>query len=638
MRSSRERVNTGQTNRSREETQRSIKSSSVSHKRPLCTSRSTPDLHTARTSRSLGKPGSPATDADPYKSVTQLSFAEGLRAKDHGVPEVDPYAHRELGEMKWINRSRQRLADLAHFKYGGLEQFLHVFDSDGSGTLEFEEFSTGISQSNLEHLFPRSLQRSIYEHMDTDGSGEVDLDELRAFLCPVMDGKQAQLVGPWQQDADKPVEQTVEKDALHDPKLQRIKFKFLNHLGRKVPHASSGIADSRSQALKKQFSLINHNDAGILDETSLYNALGPKGLDLKLTKSEVSDLFSELEKQTTNGKVTYEAFLGFMQVDEGSNVFDPLFDGRRSALAALRAKALKSFPALTSEEEALKNRLHILHLTADPAKAIDIALRSKTSQIHGGNIWSDPIRELSKHPRSLTDGMKETCTTVSHTKNDISNQAFGATLGPFDSSALAADGASASGKVGSSDELFGALAESKKDAALRRVEALVAHTPPATWSHIGHGGEGKDAGVDVNSSFYASSTERFTTTHRNDLAPLVKLSYLEPGKRGPGLAREHPGAAEKEAVARQKLAQTKKLKLRNHVERIALADQHARSLDRVREEARVRAKAKLHLRYLSWVKNQDDWQANDVPRLADFAKRQSPSNYHRQWGGSGIFS
>lgn len=39
---------------------------------------------------------------------------------------------------------------------------------------------------------------------------------------------------------------------------------------------------------------------------------------------------------------------------------------------------------------------------------------------------------------------------------------------------------------------------------------------------------------------------------------------------------------------------------------------------------RVRGKARTRLRYLKWVNGQDNWLQDEVPKLADFDKRQFP--------------
>lgn len=43
-----------------------------------------------------------------------------------------------------------------------------LYDSNCDGMLDFDEFSEGITMCQLDHLFPRSLQRTLFDKIDTD--------------------------------------------------------------------------------------------------------------------------------------------------------------------------------------------------------------------------------------------------------------------------------------------------------------------------------------------------------------------------------------------------------------------------------------------------------------------------------------
>lgn len=43
-----------------------------------------------------------------------------------------------------------------------------MYDSDCDGVLDFDEFSEGITMCQLDHVFPRSLQRTLFDKIDTD--------------------------------------------------------------------------------------------------------------------------------------------------------------------------------------------------------------------------------------------------------------------------------------------------------------------------------------------------------------------------------------------------------------------------------------------------------------------------------------
>lgn len=43
-----------------------------------------------------------------------------------------------------------------------------LYDSKCDGVLDFDEFSEGITMCQLDHLFPRSLQRTLFDKIDTN--------------------------------------------------------------------------------------------------------------------------------------------------------------------------------------------------------------------------------------------------------------------------------------------------------------------------------------------------------------------------------------------------------------------------------------------------------------------------------------
>lgn len=45
---------------------------------------------------------------------------------------------------------------------------LQLYDSNCDGMLDFDEFSEGITMCQLDHLFPRSLQRTLFDKIDID--------------------------------------------------------------------------------------------------------------------------------------------------------------------------------------------------------------------------------------------------------------------------------------------------------------------------------------------------------------------------------------------------------------------------------------------------------------------------------------
>jgi hypothetical protein len=49
--------------------------------------------------------------------------------------------------------------------------------------VEFDEFARGIKTLQVEHLFPRSLQRRVFAYIDTNSDGTIELSEMQEFLA-----------------------------------------------------------------------------------------------------------------------------------------------------------------------------------------------------------------------------------------------------------------------------------------------------------------------------------------------------------------------------------------------------------------------------------------------------------------------
>jgi hypothetical protein len=89
-----------------------------------------------------------------------------------------------MGEqnLRVTNRARERLAQLAVHKYGGVKQMFECLDRNNDKELSLDEFSHALKRRNLEKLFPREQQRIVYEALDRDFSDSVDAHEMIAWL------------------------------------------------------------------------------------------------------------------------------------------------------------------------------------------------------------------------------------------------------------------------------------------------------------------------------------------------------------------------------------------------------------------------------------------------------------------------
>ncbi|CAM9378196.1 unnamed protein product, partial [Discosporangium mesarthrocarpum] len=598
---------------------------------------------------------------DFYMTATQMSYMAGLHPPESKVPVMDPYLHNELRQERWVNRASQRLADLAMLKYGSLKEFFRQYDRNFDGVLDFDEFSKGITTCQLDHLFPRSLQRTLFDRIDTDKSGTVELHEFASFLERGLTGV-SPAKNAWQGHAEKNAERTVMLQPIQDHNCQRIKNKLLHCLKKIVPNSSAGLADSRTMYLKKQFAfLTSEGQKKTIELKDLARAMGPSGMNIQIKEEDIKTLLKEMDT-SGDGKVTLHEFAKFINLDDDLPLYDPIYDGRRRSFNILQGIDMSPPPMETAQEFAMRARAEELHLQAVPSKRIDKDLRGETEVMslptetipaasspqgysappdefgrgsvvsmrsRRAAIWDlpPPTRHLSKDRRSLTSAMRSLPAAVSVHKDGL-RDSFGGAGGPFAQPVPDKTWSS----VSSSDELFSSLHNERMQARGNSGAGGGARTrkvPKPTWADIGHGGVGEDMGVDENSSFYLDPGGRLTTTTMEKHAPLVRENFMEPGKRAAAYTRTRPSDATIEATIRRQRADDRSRKLRDHLERIALTKKVEEVDARLAGERRVRGKVKTRLRYMNWVNQQDNWLNNDVPKLADYDRRQFPHSYSR---------
>eukprot|EP00903_Cladosiphon_okamuranus_P017113 g15766.t1 len=616
-----------------------------------------------------------------YMTSTQMAYMSGLNPPPSKVPVMDPYRHRQLLHDRWINRASQRLGDIATLKYGSIREFFRLYDSNCDGVLDFDEFSEGITMCQLDHLFPRSLQRTLFDKIDTDKSGTIELDEFARFL-----GRSEEKAAPpgdlsvWQKQeqqrqADDVEARSVTLQPIQDHRAQRIKNKLSHCLNKAVPNASAGLADNRTMFLKKQFAFLNEEAAsrGIsLDD--LVRALGPQGMNLGVKDEDLRLLVKEMDTNG-DGNVTLKEFAAFINLDDHEPLYQPLFDGRRRNVNILQSMVEAEPPAESPEEIFFKARADELHSVAVPSKILDAEVRMERERIAQEvkaklgrgrfarprspawtvgedfvtvstpsgrtvvDIWDlpPPTRHLSSIKRSLTSSMRHLPRTVVEGK-DGAKASFASEGGPFAlASAQQEESSSMSSmRVSSSQDLFTSMEEARLRDAAAGALARSRKVAKQTWADIGHGGIGNDAGTDESSSFYAGPSERFTTTNTERYAPLIKMKKIEKGQRSAGFCRQRPGDSATEASLRRQKSEDRSSKVRSHMERVSLSIKTEEVAARLKGERRVRGKARTRLRYNQWVNSMDNWLSDEVPKLADYDKRQFPVQNLRMRGGQQV--
>ncbi|CAM9849295.1 unnamed protein product [Choristocarpus tenellus] len=244
---------------------------------------------------------------------------------------------------------------------------MQMYDSNFDGVLEFDEFSKGITMCQLDHLFPRSLQRTLFDKIDRDKSGTVELHEFANFLQRSLTGG-APSRNAWKGHTEKLAEMSVILQPIQDYRSQRTKNKLIYCLNKTVPNASTGLADNRSMFLQKQFALLSSDGKGkSIDLDGLVAAMGPKGMNLKVNIEDLKLLLKEMDT-SGDGKVSLREFSKFINLDNDAPVYDPMFDARRRNVNKLETVNMCPPPTETIEESVMRSRLEELHLTTVPSK------------------------------------------------------------------------------------------------------------------------------------------------------------------------------------------------------------------------------------------------------------------------------
>ncbi|CAM9488651.1 unnamed protein product [Scytosiphon promiscuus] len=678
----------------------------------LCTSRSMPSLGTSRELQRLkgerekenerdlhgvhssstddlaeredGTPTVRSVGNDSYMTSTQMAYMTGLHPPPSNVPVMDPYRHRQLLHDRWINRASQRLGDIATLKYGSIREFFRLYDSKCDGVLDFDEFSEGITMCQLDHLFPRSLQRTLFDKIDTNKSGSIELNEFAAFLGQSEDkGAAAGELSVWQKQevqrkAGDAEARSVALQPIQNHKAQRIKNKLSNCLNKAVPNASAGLADNRTMFLRKQFAFLSEQavSRGIRLE-DLVQALGPRGMNLGVSDEDLQLLVKEMDTNS-DGNVTLKEFSAFINLDDHEPLYQPLFDGRRRNVNILQSMVEDAPPAESPEEAFFRVRADQLHSEAVPSKGLDREVRVERDRIAqevkakhsrgrfarpdspawtvGGDtitistpsgqsvvdVWDlpPPTRHLSTVKRSLTSSMRHLPRTAAKAK-DGASVSFASEGGkrPF---VTASPQESLSPKnealasLSSAHDLFSSLEQGRLEDATAGALARARKVAKQTWVDIGHGGIGINAGTDECSSYYAGPSERFTTTNSERYAPLIKMKKIEKGQRSAGFCRQRLSDSASAASLRQQKSKERSSRVRAHMERIALSVKTEEVAARLKEERRIRGKARTRLRYNQWVNSMDNWLSDEVPKLADYNKRQFPTQNIRLRGGQQV--
>lgn len=143
----------------------------------------------------------------------------------------------------------------------------------------------------MELLFPRDEQRVLFNFIDRNQSGELDINEFKSFFsvdsCG-LDCMPRDILASGQPSTS-PQSSTSPANKKLDLKLVKIK----DHLTEKIfaKRRCTKMSEGReyaSQQLLEAFRQMDTDMSGYLTRDELYHALGPKYLNLGITRADVS--------------------------------------------------------------------------------------------------------------------------------------------------------------------------------------------------------------------------------------------------------------------------------------------------------------------------------------------------------------
>eukprot|EP00953_Heterococcus_sp_UTEX-ZZ885_P016734 9390-Heterococcus_DN1.PRE.3 len=262
---------------------------------------------------------------------------------------LDFYKGELCEQARWVSKGRDRMYDLAMTRYGGLKPFFAALDTNSDSLVDFDEFARGIKTLQVEHLFPRSLQRRVFAYIDTNSDGTIELSEMQEFLASAANSHSSEELDlasaaaaasnttvaiaaaaaaaaatattavptdAAQASSEHQVQQqqhshTAAATAAATDRAQMLRAKaaLVYALNRTVPNAAANpLFDNKTAFLRKQFGVLHPDaDGKQLTLAGLRSALGPAVFNKELTDEQTAALHTELCTTGATALATAEA-------------------------------------------------------------------------------------------------------------------------------------------------------------------------------------------------------------------------------------------------------------------------------------------------------------------------------------------
>jgi len=437
------------------------------------------------------------------------------------------------------NRARKKLQRLVNQKFAGSVDILFTMtDTNHDGEMDFEEFSAILKRQQLENLFGRKEQRDIFKAMDSDHTEKVSMPKLVDFLKGESEGFPLVVRQPLALNT--PDSEELRALANESPYLANVSVAR----GMDMHFTTSAAERTPAQELKKRaekskegivrkivekrrleknedgtglsesyvlnaFRQCDQDMSGSLSRSELETALGPKWLDLGISKADLDDFVevADVSKNFKDGddQIPYRDFLKELHMHDLEPSFNPVLEARERGLKLLRDRVKEPFK-FQKEYEKMRE-------TADGAYFASQQLHEASEE-----------QKRSLRSSAMTAPADATATLPaawnSSTKPVTRLPAPGSDKNPGN------DGR----PVLSAPELFsdldriGAVVQNECGKTLTRQSEHHSHDN----SRVGVG----SLGVDPGSGLYADSTERFSTTSLEYHAPLRYAPNQPVGRPG----------------------------------------------------------------------------------------------------------
>ncbi|XP_076095369.1 uncharacterized protein LOC143066261 [Mytilus galloprovincialis] len=270
------------------------------------------------------------------ETIAEFKEAFGLFDKDNN----GQITSSELGTVMRSLGQNPTNADIT--------EMINEVDSDGSGTINFAEF-TKMMGKKMENSDPVEDLREAFKIFDKNSDGKIDPNELKKVMVNIGEKLTDEEANEMIKEADVDGDGKVNYEEF--VKMMTKKDKYLS-----VP-AERGLTEDQREHITGVFNWFDKNGDGKIDAKELGLALRLEGLNP--TEKEISEMIQKVDVDD-DGQINHKEFMKMMkdqvlntdeksELQEAFKVFDKNGDGR--ICASELTEALTSIGETLSQED-----------------------------------------------------------------------------------------------------------------------------------------------------------------------------------------------------------------------------------------------------------------------------------------------